>query len=207
MQVKFLLNLLLAFLCVLSGCSSKPGVAIKNFDSTENFTPSSWQRIVVLPFSGDKKFRRTSPEWFSFYLQKQPRYTIITPTYAEIEIANKDMEIPEYGFSREEARQAGRLLNADAVFIGNIEAKKISQSPVKLSLQLIDVETGETIATHTVGYPSWVFLWDNFQEYVRLATEEAGRNFLVVLKGLSEGKQVAPLPSQDAFLNKGSNEI
>lgn len=116
------------------------------------------------------------------------------------------MDIPENGFSIEEARQAARLLSADAVFIGNIVAKKISQSPVKLSLQLIDVKTGKIIATHNIGYPSWVFLWDNFQEYVRLATEAAGRDFLVVLGGLSEGRQVAPIPS-NASLDKSSNDI
>ncbi len=187
------LSLLVALLFVFSGCS-KPGVTVKPFDSTENFTPSSWDKIAVLPFSGEKKFRRTSSEWFSFYLQKQQRYTIITPTYAEIEIANKGMVLPENGFSIEEARQAARLLGADAVFVGNVEVKKISQSPVKLSLQLIDVKTGEKIATHWVGYPSWIFFWDNFQEYARLATEVAGRDFLKVLKDLADGKWVEPPP-------------
>jgi len=196
----------LAFLFIFFGCSSKPQVAVKQFDFNEDFTPSSWETIAVLPFSGNKTFRRTSPEWFSFYLQKQPRYSIVTPVYAEIEIVNKGMNIPGNGFSFEEARQAARILNADAVFVGNIETKKISQAPVKLSLQVIDVETGKKIATHTIGYPSWVFLWDNFQEYVRLATEAAGRDFLRVLKGFEKGKQVAPLPS-NASSNKDSNDI
>ena len=190
MQARIHLILLLGFLFVLTGCSSKPGVAVKNFDLTENLTPSSWKKIAVLPFSGDQKFRRTSPEWFSFYLQKQQRYTIITPTFAEIEILNQGMSIPEKEFSIEEARQAGRLLGVDAVFTGNIKTRKISQSPVEISLQLIDVKTGKKIATHTIGYPSWVFLWDTFQEYVRLATETAGRDFLIVLKGFAEGQQI-----------------
>ena len=207
MQARILLNLWLVFLFVISGCSSKPGVAVKNFDFTESLTPSSWEKIAVLPFSGDQKFRRTSPEWFSFYLQKQQRYTIITPTYAEIEILNQGMRIPEKEFSIEEARQAGRLLGADAVFIGNIETEKKSQSPVELSLQLIDVKTGNTMATHTIGYPSWVFLWDTFQEYVKLATETAGRDFLVVLKGFAEGKQIQLLPeSASPDKNRESND-
>ncbi|MCG8607846.1 DUF3280 domain-containing protein, partial [bacterium] len=137
---------------------------------------------------------------------KQQRYTIVTPTYAEIEVANKGMHVPESVFSFEEARQAARLLNADAVFVGSIEARKISQSPIKLSLQLIDVQTGKVIATHNIGYPSWVFLWDSFQEYVRLATEAAGRDFLIVLEGLAKGKQVAPLPSNASF-HKSSNDV
>jgi len=122
-QGKIRLSLLLTLLFVFSGCS-KPGVTVKRFDSIESFTPSSWKKIAVLPFSGEKKFRRTSSEWFSFYLQKQQRYTIITPTYAEIEIAQRGMALPEDGFTIEEARQAARLLGADAVFIGNVEAKK-----------------------------------------------------------------------------------
>jgi hypothetical protein len=69
---------------------------------------------------------------------------------------------------------------------------------------LIDVKTGEKIATHTVGYPSWIFFWDNFQEYVRLATEVAGRNFLKVLKGLADGKWIEP-PPQSALSNKSRN--
>jgi hypothetical protein len=205
-QEKIHFSLFFAFLFLFFGCSGRPGVKVKHFDFNENFTPSSWQKIVILPFSGDKKFRRTSPEWFSFYLQKQQRYTIVTPTFAEIEVAKKGMDVPKNGFSPEEARQAARLLNADAVFIGSIEAKKVSQSPIKLSLQLIDVETGKKIATHNIGYPSWVFLWDNFQEYVRLATEAAGRDFLVVLKDLSEGRQVAP-PTSNASLGKSFNDI
>jgi len=199
-QGKIRLSLLLVLLFVFSSCS-KPGVTVKRFDSIESFTPSSWKKIAVLPFSGEKKFRRTSSEWFSFYLQKQQRYSIVTPTYAEIEIAHKGMTLPENGFTIEEARQAARLLGADAVFVGNVEAKKISQSPVKLSLQLIDVKTGEKIATHTVGYPSWIFFWDNFQEYARLATEVAGRNFLKVLKGLADGKWIEP-PPQSALSSK-----
>ena len=205
MRAKTHLILFLALLFVASGCSSKPGVTVKRFDFSESFTPSSWKTLAVLPFSGDQKFQRTSPEWFAFYLQKQQRYTIITPSYAEIEISNKGMKVPEHGFSLEEARQAARLLNADAVFVGKIEARKISQSPIKLSLQLIDVGTGKEIATHTIGYPSWVFLWDNFQEYVRLATEVAGRDFLIVLKGLAEGKQNTPLPSSPSS-SKGSDD-
>ncbi len=208
MQGRILLNLFLVFLLVLCGCSSKPGVTVKRFDFNESFTPSSWKKIIVLPFSGEKKFQRTASEWFSFYLQKQPHYSIVTPTLAEIEITNQGMDFPEKGFSIEEARQAARLLKADAVFMGNVETHKRSQSPVKISIQLIDVKTGEQIATHTVGYPSWVFLWDNFQEYVKLATDAAGRDFLKVLKYLADGKRIRPLPENlPPNSNKASNEI
>ncbi|MEE8126998.1 MAG: hypothetical protein V3T45_00465 [Nitrospinaceae bacterium] len=165
---------------------------IKHFDYNERYTPSSWKKIVVLPFTGEKKFRRTAAEWFSFYLQKQPHYSIITPTLAEIEIEKSGMNIPEKGFSSEEARQAARLLGADAVFTGDVETQKRAKSPVKILIQLIDVKTGEKIATHTIGYPSMVFLWDNFQEYAKLATDAAGRDFLKILKGLAEGRWIEP---------------
>ena len=191
MLARIYLNLFLAFLLVLCGCS-KPGVMIKHFDYNERYTPSSWKKIVVLPFTGEKKFRRTAAEWFSFYLQKQPHYSIITPTLAEIEIEKSGMNIPEKGFSSEEARQAARLLGADAVFTGDVETQKRAKSPVKILIQLIDVKTGEKIATHTIGYPSMVFLWDNFQEYAKLATDAAGRDFLKILKGLAEGRWIEP---------------
>ena len=191
MSARIYLNLFLAFLLVLCGCS-KPDVMIKHFDYNERYTPSSWKKIVVLPFTGEKKFRRTAAEWFSFYLQKQPHYSIITPTLAEIEIEKSGMNIPEKGFSSEEARQAARLLGADAVFTGDVETQKRAKSPVKILIQLIDVKTGEKIATHTIGYPSMVFLWDNFQEYTKLATDAAGRDFLKVLKGLAEGRWIEP---------------
>jgi hypothetical protein len=190
-QVRILLNLFLAFLLVLCSCS-KPDIVIKRFDYNERYTPSSWKKIVVLPFTGEKKFRRTAAEWFSFYLQKQPHYSIMTPTLAEIELGKSGMNIPEKGFSIEEARRAASFLKADAVVMGDIETLKRSQSPVKILIQLIDVKTGEKIATHTIGYPSWVLLWDNFQEYVKLATDAAGRDFLKVLKGLAEGKWIEP---------------
>jgi len=190
-SARIYLNLFLAFLLVLCGCS-KPGVVIKRFDYNERYTPSSWKKIVVLPFTGEKKFQRTAAEWFSFYLQKQPHYSIITPTLAEIEIEKSGMNIPEKGFSSQEARQAARLLGADAVFTGDVETQKRAKSPVKILIQLIDVKTGEKIATHTIGYPSMVFLWDNFQEYAKLATDAAGRDFLKVLKGLAEGRWIEP---------------
>jgi hypothetical protein len=190
-SARIYLNLFLAFLLVLCGCS-KPDVVIKRFDYNERYTPSSWKKIVVLPFTGEKKFRRTAAEWFSFYLQKQPHYSIITPTLAEIEIEKSGMNIPEKGFSSEEARQAARLLGADAVFTGDVETQKRAKSPVKILIQLIDVKTGEKIATHTIGYPSMVFLWDNFQEYAKLATDAAGRDFLKILKGLAEGRWIEP---------------
>jgi hypothetical protein len=92
--------------------------------------------------------------------------------------------------------------------MGNVETHKRSQSPVKISIQLIDVKTGEQIATHTVGYPSWVFLWDNFQEYVKLATDTAGRDFLKALEYLADGKRIRPLPENlPPNSNKASNEI
>ncbi len=208
MQGRGLLNLFLVFLFVLSGCSSKPGVVVKHYDLNESVTPSSWKRIAVLPFSGEKKFRRTASEWFSFHLQKQPHYSIVTPTFAEIEIANKGMDVPEKRFSIEQARQAARLLEVDAVFMGDVETIKRSKSPVKISIQLIDVKTGEQIATHTVGYPSWVLLWDNFQEYVKLATDAAGRDFLKVLKYLADENRVKPLPENIPLSNKkDSNDI
>jgi hypothetical protein len=195
-------------LFVLSGCSSKPEVTVKHFDFNESFTPSSWKKIAVLPFSGDKKYRRTSSEWFSFYLQKQQHYSITTPVFAEIDISNNEMAIPENGFTVEEARQAARLLGTDAVFIGDVETEKRSKSPVKIRIQLIDVKTGETIATHSIGYPSWVLLWDNFQEYVKLATDTAGRDYLKVLKNLAGGNR-GKSSSERARSNtdKDSNDI
>jgi TolB-like protein len=205
-QGKICLNSLLAFLLVLSGCS-KPGVTVKQFDYNESFTPSSWEKIVVLPFSGDKKFQRTSAEWFSFYLQKQSHYSITTPTLAEIETTSQGMKFSEKAYSIEEARKAGRILEADAVFIGDVETMKRSKSPVKISIQLIDVKTGQKIATHTIGYPSWVLLWDNFQKYVKLATDVAGRDFLKVLKSLADGKGIEPLPKTTLLRNnRDSNE-
>lgn len=203
MQGRIYWSLFLAFLFVLSGCS-KPGVTVKRFDYNESLTPSSWKKIVVLPFSGNQKFRRTAAEWFSFYLQKQPHYSIVTPSLAEIEITNKGMDVPENGFSIEQARQAARLLEADAVFIGDIETEKRAKSPVKVSIRLIDVRTGEKTATQTIGYPSWVLLWDNFQEYVKLATDVAGRDFLKVLEGLADGKWIEP-SSQGTPSDNGKN--
>jgi hypothetical protein len=205
-SAKVYLNLFLVCLFVFSGCST-PGVTVKRFDSNDKYSPLFWKKIVVLPFSGNKEFRRTAAEWFSFYLQKQQHYSIVTPTLAEIEIVNKGMPIPEKGFSQDEARQAARLLEADAVFIGSVETQKRAKAPVNLSLQLIDVKTGESIATHSIGYPTWIFLWDNFQEYVKLATDMAGRDFLLVLNSLADGKSIEPLPENTTTdRNKDAND-
>ena len=207
MQDRTCLNLFLAFLFLISGCSSKPGVTIKRFDFNESPTSTSWKKIAVLPFSGDKKFRRTSAEWFSFHLQRQQHYSIVTPTFAEIEIKNQGIDAPENKFSIEQVQRAGRILAVDAIFTADIETQKRSKSPVKISIQLIDVKTGEMIATHTIGYPSWVLLWDNFQEYVKLATDAAGRDFLKVLKHLAEEKQDEAFPDNTPSSdNKDSNE-
>ena len=207
MRGNFYLGIFLASLFVLSSCSSKPGVTVKHFDFNESRPHSSWEKIAVLPFSGDKKFRRTAAEWFSFLLQRQQHYLIVTPTFAEIEIASRGMNFPTKGFSIEEARQAARLLEVDAVFMGDVETMKRAKSPVKISIQLIDVKTGEKISTHTIGYPSMVFLWDNFQEYVKLATDAAGRDFLKTLNYLADEKQTNPLSVNVPSSIKDSNDI
>ena len=206
-QGRFYLFLFWTSLFALSSCSSKPGVTVKHFDFNESRPHSSWKKIAVLPFSGDKKFRRTAAEWFSFLLQRQQHYVIVTPTFAEIEIANRGMSVPTKGFSIEEARQAARLLEVDALFMGDVETMKRAKSPVEISIQLIDVKTGKKIATHAIGYPSMVFLWDNFQEYVKLATDAAGRDFLKTLNYLAEEKQTDPLSVSVPSINGGSNDI
>ena len=116
MRMKWRTGLWVIFLCALPACYGGSSI-VHQFDLKPDYRPSPWKKIAVLPFSGDQRFTRVAAEWFAHHLQKQSHFSIVTPTFAEIEIQKLGISSNEDGLSPKEARQAARSLGADALFM------------------------------------------------------------------------------------------
>ena len=207
MRMKWRTGLWVIFLCALPACYGGSSI-VHQFDLKPDYRPSPWKKIAVLPFSGDQRFTRVAAEWFAHHLQKQSHFSIVTPTFAEIEIQKLGISSNEDKLSPEEARRAARSLGADALFLGQVEAQFRSRSPAKVSIQLIDLEREEPVAASTVGYPSILLKWANYHEYVAYATDKAGEMFLKLLEDLALGKWVSPsIDPYDTSQDAPSHEL
>jgi len=149
MKIKIITLLLLAALFPLAGCATDANKLIIN--KAYCIPPSPWKKIVVLPFSGAPEFRRVAGEWVAFYIQKHSHYEIVSPTLAEIELGKQGMDLLEKEFTVEEAQKAGKLLGADAVITGKVDAVITQNVGVgtpfyaagSVEVQLIDTQSGE----------------------------------------------------------------
>lgn len=192
------------FLCVsliiLSGC----GAGVNRFEmsekyspstgkeASEEFTPPTWKKIVVLPFSGDPRFQKMAGEWFAYRIHNQAHYSIVPPNLAAIELQKKGMSPPEQGFDLEKAQQAGRVLEADAVVIGKIGVVVGVDVPAVANIQLVDAQTGEVVVSSITKDPV-IARWGAYlHAFVVGSLDQAAKDLLVVLNGLAKGKVVKP---------------
>lgn len=148
----------------------------------------NWNRIAVLPFSGEPAFRSVSAEWFAFQVRKHGLFELIDPGLAEIELKKKGVIIAEADIAIDDAREAGRLLGADAVVVGSLKGDP-RQGPIA-GASLVDVSTGKVVATSMRSAP---FLFTHsMHERVMATTESMAEDVIGVLYELA-GK-TRPLP-------------
>ncbi len=154
---------------------------------------AAWKTIVVLPFTGPPQHARVFAEYFSVQLFQQQRYTIISPSIAEIELTNKGLLLAKGVHTIQEAQHAGRLLGADAVIMGSI-GTDYSIQPVHgeafVKTKLIDTVTGEPVAE--IFRTSPVLLVVDQHDHMTAVTKSAAEAMLSLLRQLSGETLSAP---------------
>lgn len=190
---------LLVLVMLVSGCANP-----SYFRQNLQFIPRNWTKIAVLPFSGDVRFTQAATDTFNLHLLGQNNFILIEPVtieYALNKIAvgsNSENEI-----SILQAQQVGRIVNADAIFIGNVTSYSNGLSMNGFStVKLIDTKTGKIIAAS--HKPSGLlFGWSEHQGVIT-AVKRTAKDMLKALKGLCIKNIAEPASSPIKLL--GTNE-
>ena len=196
------ISLLLITSVLLTGCANP-----SYFRRNEQFEPIAWLKIAVLPFTGDVRFTQVSTDTFNLHLLNQKDFKILTPSTIEVAI-RKVIAIEETGreFTVLQAQKIGELVNAEAVFIGNVTSYSNGLTLNGFStVKLIDIKTGEIIAVS--HKPSGLlFGWSEHQAVVT-AVERTAKDMLKVLKELAIKNKVSKeLSSPEGIINPNKRE-
>ena len=173
-------KILLVFLVCLIGCANP-----SYFRQNLQFTPKNWAKIAVLPFTGDVRFTQVATDTFNLHLLEQNDFIIIEPItiqYALDKIAIGSNSVNEISILQ--AQQVGRIVNADAVFIGNVTSYNNGSTLNGFAtVKLVDTKTGKIIAAS--HKPSGLlFGWSEHQAVVK-AVERTAKDMLKTLKYLA----------------------
>jgi nucleotide-binding universal stress UspA family protein len=142
----------------------------------------AYNRIAVLPFSGERPYRRTAAEACAARL-RDAGAEIVTPSLAEIRLAEAGVPIPEGVPAPAAAVAAARALGADALLVGTMKASYsgLGGGEQTATLRLVDGRTGE-VAT-TVDRPGPVLFTNDGHPHAMAAAERAGDDVARFLRG------------------------
>jgi hypothetical protein len=119
-------------------------------------------------------------------LLQQHRYAIISPAIAEIELNKRGFPLAKGIRTVQEAREAGHLLDADAVVMGSVGTDysfQLAHGEGIIRTKLIDMATGEQVIEVTQA--SSVLFTADQHRHMTNATESAAAHMLSVLRLLS----------------------
>lgn len=114
-----------------------------------------WNKIAILPFTGDPSFRRVAAEWFAFQVRGEKLFEIVGPVGAEIELKEKGIAVGEEEIPVEKACAAGRELGSDAVIVGSVKREQHPRGLGRLpaaGLSIVEASTCKVLAT-SIQYP------------------------------------------------------
>ncbi len=155
-----------------------------------------WKKVVVLPFTGNPAFARTSAEWLAYQIGNHRLFEITGPAVAEIEMGRQGLRFGEGEIDRETAREAGRIFGADGVIVGSLTTSAAGQVQAAgwekkvAAVSVVDVSTGQVVATSVhEGLDSTA------------VTEEVANDFLPVLVALAGRTWTTP-PSREEPVQK-----
>jgi hypothetical protein len=154
-----------------------------------------WHKVVVLPFSGDPAFCRTSAEWFTHLIDKHNLFEVIGPAVAEIELVKQGVRLDHADIPIGTAQEAGRILGADGVIVGSLKTSITERSDVfwgkkVAAVSIVDVSTGKVVATSA---RSDVLTGTDTRAVATSATGEAVNDLLPILYALA-GRTWPPAP-------------
>jgi len=178
---------LILFLCLLlTGCAN-PAYFRRNVQ----FIPVNWSRVAVLPFTGDIRFTQVATDTFNLHLLEQNDFMVLEPSTVEVAINKLAVREDFPGvFSVLQAQKIGQLVNAEAVFIGNITSYNSGLTMNAFAtVKLIDTKSGKIIAAS--HKPSGLlFVWSEHQCAVK-AVERTAKDMLKVLKDLASKNEIS----------------
>lgn len=166
----------------LVGCTTGPAY----FKQNVQFVPTNWSKIAVLPFTGDSRFTQVATDTFNLHLLGQNDFIILEPSTIEFDINRVIVgDVSPSSFTILDAQKVGQLVNAEAVFIGNITSYNDGVSlDAFATVKLVDTRSGKIIAVS--HKPSGLIMaWSEHQCAVN-AVEKVAKDMLKALKDLSK---------------------
>ena len=165
------------------------------------FTPQNWIKIAVLPFSGDNRFTQVATDTFNLHLLEQNDFIVLEPQTIQLAISKvmvNSNSIDE--ISVLQAQQIGQIVNADAVFMGNITSYKSEMTlNAFATIKLIDAVSGKIIAVS--HKPSGLLMAYSEHQCAVKAVERTARDMLKVLRDLADKNtlfEVVPQPIKES---------
>lgn len=167
----------LLIVCFLMSSCANPSYLKIN----RQFENSNWKRIVVLPFSGDIRFRDEMTDVFAMQLLDQEKYEILEPSAIQDVIKKVVIETGDDVISIGDAQRIGQLVGVQAVFMGNVNAHRTAGAMNGFAtVKLIDVDTGKiVVAAHK---PSGLLMAWSEHQCVMKAVERAAKDLVKYLK-------------------------
>lgn len=145
------------------------------------FQPSSWEKIAVLPFSGDVRFADEMTDVFSMHLLDQDKYAVLEESALQDVIKKVVIQTEGNEISVGDAQRIGQLAGVQAVILGNVNTHKTGATLNGFAtVRLIDVETGKVVAAS--HKPSGLLMVWSEHQCVTKAVERAAKDILVYLK-------------------------
>jgi hypothetical protein len=167
---------------------------VRNEQFLQRKGQAAWKTIAVLPFTGPRQHARVFSEFFSVQLLQQRRYLIISPAIVEIELKKRGSPLAKGIRSVQEACEAGKLLDADAVVIGSVGLDfsfQLEHGEGVVATKLIDTATGELVIDITQTSP--VLFTNDQHDHMTAATKNAAAGMLSLLTELS-GETLSGVP-------------
>lgn len=148
-----------------------------SFISIEEGKPKKWKNIAVLPFTGNKLYRKPMAELFTYYIKKQNNYKITDPAVIETELEKIGIT---YDGTEENALKSGKKLGFDAVITGHITLQYNRWTGFKYptEIKLLDIKSGKK-AAHLIMSPFY-FSTSHHKKFSK-STEKTATYMLKIL--------------------------
>src|SRR3989338_11493124 len=100
--MKRIMSILLCF--ALTSCANP-----SYFKTNKTFQPTNWEKIAVLPFSGDVRFANEMTDVFSMHLIEQDKYIVLEQSALQDVIKKVVIQSEENEISIGDAQRIGQL--------------------------------------------------------------------------------------------------
>jgi hypothetical protein len=158
---------------------------------SEKFTPNDWNQIAILPFSGNPAFTKMASDTFALHMLKQQHFKIVQPSTVEVSLRQIRVASSPSELSIQEAQKVGQIVNAEAVFIGDITSYNNGFTlNAFATVKLVDTKTGEIVAAS--HKPSGLLFGYSEHQAAIAAVKNVANEMLLILEELSKKNVITP---------------